>query len=241
MFIEGKIKSYSAERGFGFITHSASDQELFFHIADFPKHGGVPRINENLRFLIVEDRGKFKASDIQRLDVQEQQTVKANNINSSKALKSNQAASSHQLRYLILFVVLVGVSLGLSFAWQQYQHYKIQQQHKVETLMQQQQQIIAAQRKAVGEVQPILLSEKTQRALDQSRSNTVHAATISNVQVPPQLSNNSAATAKFSCDSRQHCSQMHSYEEALFFLRNCPNTKMDGDGDGIPCEQQFGR
>jgi len=45
----------------------------------------------------------------------------------------------------------------------------------------------------------------------------------------------------FTCDGRQHCSQMHSYEEAKFFLQNCPKVKMDGDHDGIPCERQFGR
>jgi hypothetical protein len=32
---------------------------------------------------------------------------------------------------------------------------------------------------------------------------------------------------------------MSSCEEAKFFLLNCPGTKMDGDGDGIPCEQQW--
>lgn len=53
--------------------------------------------------------------------------------------------------------------------------------------------------------------------------------------------NSSASASTFRCDGRQHCSQMSSYNEALFFLRNCPNTKMDGDGDGIPCERQFGR
>jgi len=41
---------------------------------------------------------------------------------------------------------------------------------------------------------------------------------------------------QFSCDGRQHCSQMRSRTEAEFFLRNCPNTKMDGDRDGVPCE-----
>ena len=41
------------------------------------------------------------------------------------------------------------------------------------------------------------------------------------------------------CDGRQHCSQMASCAEAKYFLANCPNTKMDGDGDGIPCEQQL--
>ena len=40
----------------------------------------------------------------------------------------------------------------------------------------------------------------------------------------------------FSCDGRQHCSQMRSRAEAEFFTRHCPNTKMDGDRDGIPCE-----
>lgn len=45
--------------------------------------------------------------------------------------------------------------------------------------------------------------------------------------------------AHFQCDGRQHCSQMTSCNEAKFFLRNCPNTKMDGDGDGIPCEEQW--
>ena len=44
----------------------------------------------------------------------------------------------------------------------------------------------------------------------------------------------------FNCDGRQHCSQMTSYEEAVFFINNCPNTKMDGDHDGVPCERQFG-
>lgn len=43
----------------------------------------------------------------------------------------------------------------------------------------------------------------------------------------------------FQCDGRQHCSQMTSCSEATFFLRNCPGTKMDGDGDGVPCEQQL--
>ncbi len=40
----------------------------------------------------------------------------------------------------------------------------------------------------------------------------------------------------YSCDGRQYCSQMNSREEAVFFINNCPNTKMDGDHDGQPCE-----
>jgi cold shock CspA family protein len=43
----------------------------------------------------------------------------------------------------------------------------------------------------------------------------------------------------FRCDGRTHCSQMTSCTEAKFFLANCPGTKMDGDGDGVPCERQW--
>jgi len=32
---------------------------------------------------------------------------------------------------------------------------------------------------------------------------------------------------------------MKSYDEVVFFIDNCPGTKMDGDGDGVPCESQF--
>lgn len=49
------------------------------------------------------------------------------------------------------------------------------------------------------------------------------------------------STSKFRCDGRTHCSQMTSCEEATFFLRNCPGVKMDGNGDGVPCERQWCR
>jgi cold shock CspA family protein len=46
-------------------------------------------------------------------------------------------------------------------------------------------------------------------------------------------------SSPFSCDGRTHCSQMTSCAEATFFLKNCPGTQMDGDGDGVPCERQL--
>lgn len=45
--------------------------------------------------------------------------------------------------------------------------------------------------------------------------------------------------AGFRCDGRLHCSQMTSCGEAKLFLKNCPGVLMDGDGDGVPCEQQL--
>lgn len=45
-----------------------------------------------------------------------------------------------------------------------------------------------------------------------------------------------ASQPEFHCDGRRYCSQMRSRAEAEFFLRNCPDTRMDGDHDGVPCE-----
>jgi cold shock CspA family protein len=43
----------------------------------------------------------------------------------------------------------------------------------------------------------------------------------------------------FTCDGRTHCSEMHSCEEARYFLEHCPGAQMDGDNDGEPCEKQW--
>lgn len=48
-----------------------------------------------------------------------------------------------------------------------------------------------------------------------------------------------AAPAEFQCDGRTHCSQMRSCAEATYFIQHCRNTKMDGDRDGVPCEEQW--
>lgn len=50
---------------------------------------------------------------------------------------------------------------------------------------------------------------------------------------------NLTESSKFKCDGRTHCSQMTSCAEAKYFLNNCPNTQMDGNNDGEPCEQQW--
>ncbi|MEW6728416.1 MAG: excalibur calcium-binding domain-containing protein [Pseudomonadota bacterium] len=81
--------------------------------------------------------------------------------------------------------------------------------------------------------------ETIQRELEQLRSQKGSRPTTSldgleEEASPPQVSN-----SPFQCDGRTHCSQMRSCEEAIYFLNNCPNTKIDGDNDGIPCEEQW--
>ena len=40
----------------------------------------------------------------------------------------------------------------------------------------------------------------------------------------------------FSCNTIKSCGQMSGCAEARFQLRQCGNPRIDGDGDGIPCE-----
>jgi endonuclease YncB( thermonuclease family) len=40
----------------------------------------------------------------------------------------------------------------------------------------------------------------------------------------------------YECGAKTRCAQMASCEEAVFHLRQCGVTTLDGDGDGVPCE-----
>jgi hypothetical protein len=63
-----------------------------------------------------------------------------------------------------------------------------------------------------------------------------HARTGFTAPVPAQAT---SAPSRFSCDGRTRCTQMTSCEEATYFIQHCPNTTMDGNHDGVPCEQQW--
>lgn len=46
--------------------------------------------------------------------------------------------------------------------------------------------------------------------------------------------------ASFRCGSKTYCREMASCEEARYFLRQCGLKRLDGDGDGMPCERLCG-
>jgi hypothetical protein len=75
---------------------------------------------------------------------------------------------------------------------------------------------------------------RVQRVLAEEATSTAPAPLASPLSGVPTTSENS-----FKCDGRIYCSQMTSCAEATYFLRNCPGTKMDGDHDGVPCENQW--
>lgn len=42
------------------------------------------------------------------------------------------------------------------------------------------------------------------------------------------------------CGSKRYCKEMASCEEAMHYLNNCGVVRLDGDGDGVPCESICG-
>lgn len=92
-----------------------------------------------------------------------------------------------------------------------------------------------------------LPSPRTTKPTPASKKREPRALTPTVRKTEPEVSEPSVATSTpeprvsspYRCDGRTRCSQMNSCAEATFFLRNCPGTQMDGDNDGIPCEQQW--
>lgn len=232
MFLEGKIKTYNEERGFGFIEIAGESKDLFFHIKDFPNKNVPPKVGESLKFLKVQDAGKFKADNIVRLDISYQKTPSKivsqhNDLQIERELPYRQPKKS-VLSKLITGMGLVIIVILAVLVYGKYQNYKIQKQQQLEHLMQEQKRLVSEQRAALGDLPEQGLSEQGRRNLEAS-TNTSIRSTASSTSV----------SSPYQCDGRTHCSQMRSYDEAVFFLRNCPGTQMDGNHDGVPCERQF--
>lgn len=87
----------------------------------------------------------------------------------------------------------------------------------------------------------LLLAGGLGLGLYSKRSTFSSAAQVESAAPPPAIDQSTVVgdLPNARCDGRQYCSQMSSCAEAKFFLKHCPGVQMDGDGDGIPCEQQW--
>lgn len=83
-FQQGKIKQYDAERGFGFI--GGVEQDIFFHISDFPLADGEPKRNERVKFIVVENNGKLRAMKIERVEDQSAKAKKTRVVEHNKSI-----------------------------------------------------------------------------------------------------------------------------------------------------------
>ena len=135
---------------------------------------------------------------------------------------------------MLKVVVIITLLILAWYGNRQYQYKKFLQDVQTQIGLEEK---VQTTRKFLQDVQTqIGLEEKVQTA-----STTTHNMPVPKARPQRTISVSKKAIPRFHCDGRQHCSQMRSYEEAKFFLNHCPNTKMDGDRDGVPCERQFNR
>ena len=90
----------------------------------------------------------------------------------------------------------------------------------------------SAQVRNAPSIEELNAAEKKKRAAETARQPTQPHATA-------QAASPAATVFGFTCDGRIYCSQMRSCAEAKYFLAHCPGVKMDGNKDGVPCEQQW--
>ncbi|MFM2262519.1 MAG: hypothetical protein RI959_1195 [Pseudomonadota bacterium] len=66
MRIDGTLKSWSDDRGFGFIDPAQGGQEIFVHIKAFPSGSGRPQVGQALTFEVeLAPNGKKRAHSVQ--------------------------------------------------------------------------------------------------------------------------------------------------------------------------------
>lgn len=193
MFIEGIVKTYNTDRGFGFIQCDDNRKDIFFHISDFPNKHQLPRIGEKLKFYVDLSDRKPRAKNIIRLEMKSAQPDSSGRAQSTKRMAQKNKGFN-----------LVNFSIGAA--------------------------IVAI---FISVFVPLVSGIYTREKLKREPVSSPESMRISS----KSSSNN--PTSNYRCDGRTHCSQMKSYEEAVYFINNCPGTEMDGDGDGEPCERQF--
>lgn len=77
------------------------------------------------------------------------------------------------------------------------------------------------------------------QVMTQQESPRESTSTVMRTPTPPSRPAAVHYTPAYACGGRTRCTQMRSCAEATWVLRNCPNTRMDGDHDGVPCEGQW--
>lgn len=185
--IDGKLKTWNEDKGFGFITPLNGGQDVFVHISSYPRRGGKPVVGEALSFEVtLNAEQKKKAVNVQRPGKGSGRAASPPRDNSSRRRDNAATRRGGSILGALASITFIGVLVFLGY----------------QALM------------------PRFTAKNSSAAM---------TAPVTAAEMP----------GKYFCDGRRYCSQMTSCEEATYFLRHCPGTEMDGDGDGVPCESQW--
>lgn len=185
--IDGKLKTWNEDKGFGFITPLNGGQDVFVHISSYPRRGGKPVVGEALSFEVtLNAEQKKKAVNVQRPGQPSGRAASPPRDNSSRRRDNSATRRGGSILGALVSITFIGVLVFSGY----------------QALM------------------PRFTAKNSPAAI---------TAPVTAAEMP----------GKYFCDGRRYCSQMTSCEEAIYFLRHCPGTEMDGDGDGVPCESQW--
>ena len=210
MRTQGTLVKWNEDRGFGFIKTRDSGIEIFVHISAFPRSGRRPQIGDPLAFEIAPAADGRKQAQAVTFD------VPLGRADFTLAPISKPPAANTP-----------GPARTSS------PHPGRHRGHEPD-------------RESPGLLFKLLVGGMLIGAIVFGHRKFIELRAVAvdtlhgNSAAPPVVPASSAAEASSSgyrCDGREHCSQMTSCTEATWFIRHCPNTKMDGDNDGIPCEQ----
>ena len=209
MRTQGTLIKWQDDRGFGFVRTRDSGIEIFAHVSEFPRTGRRPQIGDALSFEIRTGEDGRKQARAITYDVP---TPRADASTQAPPPRPTPAARTHASS----------------------------RPHTHRTH--------ATHRPARGRYERppsrlpaglVLAGLIGLGAYGWDRFGRQEVAAVETFQGAPMAAPSTAGDADNRCDGRTHCSQMHSCAEAKWVLNHCPNTTMDGDGDGIPCEQQW--
>ena len=212
MRTQGTLIKWNDDRGFGFAKTRDTGTEVFAHVSEFPRGGRRPQIGDLLSFEITSgDDGRKRARAI----VFEVPATGRGDVTlapiATKASNPRPASPPRARRETE------------ARPWRPPHH----------------------QRRDRGVSKWIVLGLMSLGMIVFGFGEAINAIWTTTHAPPPATPLQTAAPLSAApgahCDGRTHCSQMRSCADATWVLRHCPNTAMDGDHDGVPCETQWCR
>jgi cold shock CspA family protein len=229
----GTLKKWNAQRGFGFVVAEQGGQELFVHVSALPRDGWIPVIGEPLTFEIELDQkdGRKRAVRVRRPGVPVAAATAAKVSRAEQARHQARRASPSAGSSSSFGTRAIALLLVAGLGWYAYAQYteRVNEALRADAAADAAADVAVPQ-SVMGSPQPPETKPQVQQSPPSTPRPPTPAAARSQIQQQP---------ASFHCDGRRYCSQMTSCREAKLFLKNCPGMKMDGNGDGVPCEQQW--